>query len=86
MGRIRKSTGRSGADRTWPYTIHLDDEDLDNNVTHHARCQKAYEWLKQHIDPVKDQPFAWGSVFAFRDREDAVAFAKVWAPKRYGYA
>lgn len=84
---IRKSRGRSGIDRNWPYRVILDVEDMGDRFTLHVQCQKAYAWLCDTLtkEELAASPFSWGTRFAFRKREHAVMFAKVWAPKRYGY-
>lgn len=83
---IRKSRGSSGADRAWPYQVILDAEGM-SYITLHVECQKAYAWLCDTLtkEELAASPFSWGTRFAFRKREHAVMFAKVWAPKRYGY-
>ena len=84
---IRKSRGSRGADRAWPYQVILDVEGMGSHLTLHVECQKAYAWLRETLtkEELEAAPFSWGSRFAFRKREHAVMFAKVWAPKRYGY-
>lgn len=85
--QIRKSRGSRGTDINWPYQVILDAEGMHNGYGLHVQCQKAYEWLTEELtkEELEASPFCWGSRFAFKKREHAVMFAKVWAPKRYGY-
>lgn len=84
---IRKSRGHRGTDINWPYQVTLDAEDAGNRFDLHAECQKAFEWLRETLtkEELEASPFCWGTRFRFKKREHAVMFAKVWAPKRYGY-